>query len=110
MKNLNEKIEELKQLLSLVIETLGQTDTENFDEKIRIVQKAINSINLAREQLKKEYDINILRNFDPELLFLTKQIQNSFDNVSRKVKIEADKVSKELRNLYNKKKLTSYNR
>ena len=110
MENLDEKILELKQLLRKIIEDLGKMDTIGFHQDILVVQTTINDVNLMRKQLKSEYDTNILKKYDPELLFLAKQIKNSFDNVSRKIKIEAENVSKELRDLQNSKKLTSYNR
>jgi len=110
MKNLEEQILELKIHLQNTINVLTVTDLDNFDSQIKMVQDIINQINALRKKLKNEYEINILRKYDTELLFLTKQIKTSFDNIGRKLKNEADKVSKELRNLQNSKKLTSYKR
>lgn len=110
MNPIEGKILYLKRLLKKVIEELSYIDTNNFNDNIKSVQATIDEVNLLRKQLKTEYDINILKKYDPELLFLAKQIKNSFDNVSRKIKYEAEQVSKELRDLQNSKKLTSYNR
>ncbi len=110
MNPIEGKILYLKRLLKKVIEELSYIDTNNFNDNIKAVQATIDEVNLLRKQLKTEYDINILKKYDPELLFLAKQIKNSFDNVSRKIKYEAEQVSKELRDLQNSKKLTSYNR
>ena len=110
MEPIEGKILYLKRLLKKLIEELSYIDTNNFSENIKRVQATIEEINLLRKQLKAEYDKNILKKYDPELLFLAKQIKNSFDNVVRKIKTEAEQVSKELRDLQNSKKLTSYNR
>jgi hypothetical protein len=108
METIDVKILHLKGLLRKIIGDLGALDSFNFYDNIRVVQTTINEVNLFKLQLKREFDINLLRKYDPELLFLAKQIKNSFDNVSRKIKIESDQVSKELRDLQNSKKLTSY--
>lgn len=104
------KILYFKRLLKKIIEELNYLTSDNFNENIKHVQATIEEVRLLRNQLKSEGDKNIFKKYDAELLFLTKQIKNSFDNVSRKIKTEADLVSKELRDLQNSKKLTSYNR
>jgi hypothetical protein len=110
METLELNIAELKSLLQEILFDVERIDEGNFDQNTRMSKVNIEKVNSLREQLKNNYDIAALRKFDPELVYLAKQIKNSYDNVIRKKKLEAEKVLKDIKTLQNSKKLTSYKR
>ena len=99
METLEVNIAELKSLLEKILADVENLDEDNFDENTRMAQVDIKRVNNLREKLKNNYDVETLRNFDPELVYLAKQIKSSYDNIIRKKKLEAEKVLKDIKTL-----------
>ncbi|HEX2869586.1 MAG TPA: hypothetical protein VHO03_21255 [Ignavibacteriales bacterium] len=110
MNTLELKIRELSSEMEWMLSSLDNLSDENFEAKMKEINRKTLRIKDLKQQLKADYDMDALRKFEPGLLKLTKQLSNKFDNIIIKVQTEKDAVALELENIQNKKKLANYNR
>lgn len=110
MNALEIKIKEINAILELLLVALDRLNDENFGSVMAELEENIRKVNSLRDELKENYDIGVLGKYEPELNSLTKQLENKFDNIINEIKTEQNKISLELKNIQNKKKLVNYNR
>ncbi|MGE5399610.1 MAG: hypothetical protein ACM3S2_04345 [Ignavibacteriales bacterium] len=110
MNALEIKIKEINAILELLLVALDRLNDENFGSVMAELEENIRKMNSLRDELKENYDIGVLGKYEPELNSLTKQLENKFDNIINEIKTEQNKISLELKNIQNKKKLVNYNR
>jgi hypothetical protein len=74
----------------------------------KIVKRFISNIENKRKVLKTKYSSEMLDNNSQKAKLITKQINNTLDNVVKITEIEKDLVGLELSKLNNKKKIATY--
>lgn len=102
------EIENLKYLLGSILTNLNSITFENFDEKFKEARSKMILANELRKQLPVSSNIEEYKKSEKELLILTKLIQESYDNVIRKIKDEQERVALQLKSLGNRKKIAIY--
>jgi len=102
------EIENLKYLLGSVLTNLNSITYENFDITFNEAKNKMILANEIRKQLQGTPNNEEYRKSEKELLILAKLIQESYDNVIRKIKDEQDKIALQLKSLGNKRKIAIY--
>ncbi len=110
MKNLIDEINSLRILLEQALEKLKSVNDLNFDDNLNSAKTLMESYNFLKLQLKNSYPIQQLENYNPLLVDLTKQIQETFDNLYTDRKNKFAEVGKQIAILKNKAKLINYYR
>ena len=110
MKNLSDEINSLKILLDQALEKLRNVNDLNFDENLNAAKTLMENYNLLKLQLKNTYPIEQLVSYNILLVDITKQIQETFDNLYTDRKNKFAEVGKQIAILKNKAKLTNYYR
>ncbi len=110
MKNLSNEINSLKILLDQALEKLRNVNDLNFDENLNAAKTLMENYNLLKLQLKNTYPIEQLVSYNILLVDITKQIQETFDNLYTDRKNKFAEVGKQIAILKNKAKLTNYYR
>lgn len=106
---LRSTIGRLRFLLTNLLHKLDSlNDEEYFFEKIGTVKKEIKEIETLKNDLKENFSKVELEYIDSEFNFLTKQIQEKFDNIISEKKRDINLVSEQIKNLQNSKKLAVY--
>ena len=108
--HLTDEIGTLQNLMKEVLIDLDSIDSENFDEKFNLAVSKAEKVQNLKTAIKMKYPMDILKKSEKELLFLSKQIRNSYDNLIKKNREESEALSAELRTLMNSKKIANYNR
>jgi len=110
MKNLEMEIADIKSLLNEVLHALSSVNEQNFDENLIKAKHGMEKMANLRLSLKKAYPLEVLKKYDPELVEITKLIQDSFDNLFTKKKNQFAELGKQIAALRNKSKLVNYYR
>ena len=110
MKNLNDEINSLRILLEQALEKLKNVNDLNFDENLNSAKTFLENYNFIKLQLKNKYPIEKLKNYNTLLFDITKQIQETFDNLYTDKKNKFAEVGKQIAILKNKAKLINYYR
>ncbi|MGE5352883.1 MAG: hypothetical protein ACM3P0_12420, partial [Acidobacteriota bacterium] len=105
MNPLELKINEISSVLQDLLVLLDGLNDENFFAQMAEFNAKTSRIDELKLQLKTTYEPEILRQYEPGLIKLTKQLSNKFDNIITKVKTEQNAIGLELKNIQNKKKL-----
>ncbi len=110
MKNLSDKIYALRVLLEQALEKLKCVNDLNFDENLNSAKTLMENYNFMKLQLKNSYPVDQLQSYNTLLLDITKQIQETFDNLYTDKKNKFAEVGKQIAILKNKAKLINYYR
>lgn len=110
MKNLSDEINSLKILLDQALGKLRNVNDLNFDENLNAAKTLMGNYNLLKLQLKNTYPIEQLVSYNILLVDITKQIQETFDNLYTDRKNKFAEVGKQIAILKNKAKLINYYR
>jgi|GEM_PF-4391215 len=110
MKSLNEEINYIKQLFEEVLSILKSVDNDNFDSHLNSAKLKIEEVNRIKERLNSTFPNELLKKYNAMLLDVTKQIQDTFDNLFTKKKNDYAEVGKQIAVLRNKYKLVNYYR
>ena len=110
MKKLEMEIEDIKSLLNEVLQTLNSVDDKNFDNNLIKAKHGMEKMVKLKLSLKNNYSYEELKKYDPELVEITKLIQDSFDNLFTKKKNQFAELGKQIAALRNKSKLVNYYR
>lgn len=110
MKILAEQIEKLKSIHLRTMELLNALDRNNFDDYLNKVKMEMAEAESLKKELRRDYSAMELNVYNNDLLMLTKQIHEKFDNIIQERQNELDIISAELSNSLNKKKLANYNK
>lgn len=110
MMNYLNDIETLKFLMQGVYDDLAQLNFDNFDENFSIILSKAKKAKRLREILVKNCPPDLLEKKEKELLFLTKQIKITCDNLVKRYQDESTSTLNDLKVLMNSKKIANYNR
>ncbi|MHB8578578.1 MAG: hypothetical protein ACYDA4_01815 [Ignavibacteriaceae bacterium] len=110
MEKLQSEINNIKSLLNGVLQVLNSMDDKNFYDNLSKAKLGMERMAELKLSLKKTFHYDELKKFDPELVKITKQIQESFDNLCTKKKNQFAELGKEIAALRNKSKLVNYYR
>ncbi|MGE5431764.1 MAG: hypothetical protein ACM3QX_11855 [Syntrophomonadaceae bacterium] len=110
MNILELKIKEISSILQGLLQAMDGLNDENFEATMAEFKSKTSRIDELKFQLKTAYEPETLSKYEPEVIKLTKQLSNKFDNIITKVKTEQNAIGLELKNIQNKKKLANYNR
>ncbi len=110
MKSLEEEISYIKQLLEDVLSILKSVDNDNFDLHLNTAKLKMEEVNVTKERLRKSFPNEVLKKYNGTLFEITKQIQETFDNLFTKKKNDYAEVGKQIAVLRNKSKLVNYYR
>lgn len=105
---LRDDIQNIKLILTDILNVLNKINTENFDQLFPKANELTKSVVKKREELRQLYPEETLRSFNPELDIILKEINKKSDSVLLELKTEQNKVSEELKNSINKKNLAKY--
>ncbi len=105
---MNERIERINALLSEANKSLNAITNENFDKTMADVKTMLNESLKHRAFLLTNFSEEELKNFEPDLTRLTKQIKESFDNIIANKKTEIEKIRLQIEYTQNRKKLVNY--
>lgn len=108
--NLNNDFLILKRLFDRILLHLENLTDKTFQERMEIINKAVREIKSKEEQLERKYNEEEFKIIKAGLQDCSKQIRKNFDNIIIEKKDEQEKISIELSNLLNKKKLANYQR
>lgn len=103
------EIDKMKFLLNKVISDLVLVETEEFQPNFDNAKTRMILFNKIKDNLIKEYPVEELRKYENELISLTKQIRNKFDNIVKKKKSDMATISARMKHIQNRKKLINYN-
>ena len=107
---LSVEIENIKNILREVIKDLSLIETDDFQANFESAKDKMRIFHEMKEKLIKDYSLEELRNYEQELLIITKQINNKYDNVIEVKKKQLQEVGLKIRLLQNRKKLINYSR
>ncbi len=110
MVMLSVEIENIKNILREVIKDLSLIETDDFQANFESAKDKMRIFHEMKEKLIKDYSLEELRNYEQELLIITKQINNKYDNVIEVKKKQLQEVGLKIRLLQNRKKLINYSR
>ncbi|MBU1101705.1 MAG: hypothetical protein KKA84_14995 [Bacteroidetes bacterium] len=110
MMNYLNDIETLKFLMKGVHEDLVHLNYDNFDENFSLILNKAKKAKRLREIIVKNCPPDLLEKKEKELLFLTKQIKITYDNLVKKYQDESASTLNDLKVLVNSKKIATYNR
>ncbi|MHB8338946.1 MAG: hypothetical protein ACYC6P_15980 [Ignavibacteriaceae bacterium] len=110
MEKLQNEINNIKFLLNEVLQVLNSVDDKNFDNNLIKAKHGMEKMDELKLSLKKTYPYEELKKYDPELVEITKQIQDSFDNLFTRKKNQFAELGKQIAALRNKSKLVNYYR
>jgi hypothetical protein len=102
--------EKIQKLLNTAIYFLETIDDENFDYKMQKLSQIAKEIISEKRKLGFEGSNNEFYLSDNILADKAKLLKEKFDNVIRKKKSEQNKISLQLQQAENQKKLAIYNR
>ncbi len=102
------KLERIFFLLNEVYKNLNDISEENFDKTMSRVRNLLSESQKHKTFLLKNFSKAELMKFEPYLTNLTKQIKESFDNISENKKLEIEKVRLQIQYTQNRKKLVNY--
>ncbi len=108
--NIAGEIGTIQNIMREVLTGLDNINSDNFEDNFHLIIEKAEKAQKMRSSLKIKYPEEILKNNEKELLFLAKQIKNSYDNLIKKNREESETVAVELKNLMNSKKIANYNR
>jgi hypothetical protein len=108
MINVELTVNRLNRYLNRSLMLLSDLDVDNFEQNFNIV---VANMKKAKD-LKKQVDFDDAPNaFDSHregINFLTKQIQEKYDNIVKKYEDEISEIAEELKIVRNKKKIMLY--
>lgn len=104
------EIDNIKNLLNNVIKDLNLLETGDFQINFDNAKNKMKLFNELKENLIKRYPIEELRKYDKELILLTKQINNKYDNIIEVKKKQMHEIAFRMKLLQNRKKLINYSR
>ena len=110
MEKLQNEIYNIKSLLNEVLQVLNSVDDKNFDNNLIKAKHGMEKMVKLKLSLKNNYSYEELKKYDPELVEITKLIQDSFDNLFTKKKNQFAELGKQIAALRNKSKLVNYYR
>ena len=110
MEKLQNDINNIKFLLNEVLQVINSVDDKNFDNNLIKAKHGMEKMDELKLSLKKTYPYEELKKYDPELVEITKQIQDSFDNLFTRKKNQFAELGKQIAALRNKSKLVNYYR
>jgi hypothetical protein len=105
---LEEKINQIKNLLLEILSYFENINDENFKMNLDNSLKNMEIIDLLKKELRSVYGPEQLKDNETMLIELTKLIQKKFDNIVRLKKEEAENISNNLKQIQNQKKITNY--
>jgi hypothetical protein len=108
MEELENKIESITMMLNNVLEGFEVLDFETFDAIFPKLVAEMNKANKMRDNLKNEYDFEVLEKYDMELLKRAKQIEVKFDNILGVFSKEEKRLEKELSANFTRRKIANY--
>ncbi len=107
---LAKEIENIKNLLKDIISDLNLINNGDFQSNFDNAKEKMQLFNEMKEKLELEYPIEDLRNYEHELMILTKQISKTYDNIIEVKKRQLKEVVFKIKLLQNRKKLINYSR
>ena len=110
MGSLQSEINNIKSLLNEVLQVLNSVDNKNFDNNLIKAKHGMEKMVKLKLSLKNNYSYEELKKYDPELVEITKLIQDSFDNLFTSKKNQFAELGKQIAALRNKSKLVNYYR
>ncbi len=110
MEKLQNDINNIKFLLNEVLQVINSVDDKNFDNNLIKAKHGMEKMVELKLSLKKTYPYEELKKYDLELVEITKQIQDSFDNLFTRKKNQFAELGKQIAALRNKSKLVNYYR
>lgn len=110
MNTIGVQIENLRNLLTYVGNTLDSLTFESFDTVFPPAVEAMKQVRELKGKMLKEFGNSGLRQYEKELFPKAKQIEEKFDNIVELFSLEEKRLSKELSAVMQRKKLTLYNR
>lgn len=110
MKNLEQKIIKTRQFLTQALFFLREFKEKREPGSLNNAKEMVKKVELLKRELLKDYEIEDLKNFDPILTNIAKQISDTFDNIIRDKNLEMSIVAKKLKLLQNQKKILNYSR
>ncbi len=108
--NLSEKITLLKNLLIEILKGISALNSSNFDNLFGQIKKNIELVGKLKSELKNEFEIDMLRKYEGELVILSDQINNRFSNVIVDFTRQKQEVALQLIMNSNKRRLELYKR
>ncbi len=102
------KADRTKSLLENVSIKMDALNIDSFDTLFPELLGKMKEATILREELLKEIGSEEIIKIRPELFSIAKQIENKFDSLVEKYKLEAQSIQKELSTIGNKKKITNY--
>ena len=107
---LNEEIKNIENLLKDVLEDLSLIETADFQVNFDNAKNKMQLFNKMKEKLIEDYPIEELSKSSQGLIFLTKQINNKYDNIIEVKKKQMQEIVLRMKLLQNRKKLINYSR
>ena len=107
---LSKNIEFLKSLLNEILDSISSLSSSNFDDVFNGIKKNIECVKNLKSKLKENFGIDVLREHEDELVFLSDRIKNEFSNVISDFSKQKQEASLLLQMTSNKKKLELYKR
>jgi hypothetical protein len=104
------EINKIKFLLRKVISDLELADSEDFTVNFENAKVRMILVKKMKDNLLETYSLEELRQYDGELIPLTKQIQKIYDNIIEKKRKQLREVVKDMAQIQNRKKMINYNR
>ncbi len=106
--DLEKKINKLKFYFLLALKELNELTHENFSDNLATAKSCMQDAEILKNELKKEYKYEVLKPYEKELMKITKQIREKYDNIVESKKLEMARISERIRFIQNKKKLVNY--
>lgn len=110
MQQLNENISELEKHLFNVIDNLDNLTDENFDSNFNNISILVKKIEEKKKNLLDNFGEDVVKSKSDAVHTAIKQIRTKFDSIIEEKKEAQIKISAELANTVNKKKLINYQR
>ena len=107
---LSEKITLIKNLLNEILSSISSLSSLNFDDMINKIMKDIERVKNLKLELKKDFEADILREHESELVLLSDQIKNKFSNLILDFNRQKQEAALLLQMTSNKRKLELYKR
>lgn len=97
-------------LLVEVLSKLNELDLDNFEDLYPSIVDRMKEAKLMRDDLFSSVENDKVKEIFPELISISKQIENKYDNILRMFIQEEKSLQEELNALNKKKKLILYQR
>lgn len=110
MNIIENKIKELEDLYSSVLQELTQITEENFESRFPEAKSLAVAANSAKNDLFSAISPDMLKMYQNDLLGLTKQIQTTYDNIVQERQKQLASIALEIKNMQNQKKIAAYKR